>query len=95
MYLSQGMESYKYDEIVRKGVYNSLSDHQMGIFDKKMKSIIGEDNCMRFVDWENFMGLKQEIVIDIMTNKGYVIKTTRKKTTLNPARSQRYYFEQE
>lgn len=95
MYLQQGIESYKFDEIVKKGIYNSIPENKMLQFDKQMKLFIGEDNCMRMSDWQLISGIKEDIVIDIMKNKGYEVKVTRKKTPQNPSRSQRYYFEEE
>jgi len=93
MYLEQGIASYKFDEIVKKGMYSNMSDGKMRAFDKQYELLIGEDNCMKMTDWEQVTGLRQDLVVEIMRNKGYRVLQTRKKTAMNPARSQRYYFE--
>lgn len=95
MYFNMGIDSYKFEEIVAKGIYNNLPKSKIAAIDRIADRTIGEENCMRMTDWEDLTGIPSESFKTIMKNKGYLIKSTRMKTKRNPNRSQRYYFEEE
>lgn len=93
MYLNQGIESYKYNEIVTKGLYNGLSKSQMERLNGVIDRIVGEENCMRINEFELLSGIPIESLKSIMLNKGCEIKQTRLRTKRNPDRNLRYYFD--
>jgi len=95
MYLSEGIDSYRFDDIVMKGIYNNIPRNKINKVDAYVEMVVGEANCMKMTDWEDITGIPRESFKSFMANRGYVIKETRMKTERNPARSQRYYFDVE
>lgn len=95
MYLDKGMENYRFDDIVMKGIYNNIPRSKLSKIDKYVEMVIGEENCMRMIDWEELTGIQLNTFKSFMASKGYVVKETRMKTERNPNRSQRYYFDTE
>jgi len=91
-YLLHGIESYRYDEIVQKGVASAFSQSLLAAIHAVKAQFIGIKNAMRMMDWQTIVGTKEpetlEVLRKVMDSEGYIIKTTRKHGT-----STLYYFE--
>jgi len=96
MYLNEGIESYKYEQIVQKAMINA--EYTVAeMIEANMHQIIGEENAMNMIAWETKIGTGKGNAITLirqyMESHGYVDKTTRKQGNYNPTRDIKHYWE--
>lgn len=98
MYLEYGMESYLYDEVVKKGIINvSYSNTLLQAIHSVKHEFVGEKNAMRNKDWFDKVGMDDPntltVLRKVMEAEGYIVeKGLRKRIGDDTNASQLYYF---
>lgn len=97
MYLEQGMESYKSEQVAQKSVASNYPKGLIGAINEAKYKLIGAENAMLQKGWLSTIGRSEpntlEVLRKIMDSEGYVIDTSiRRKVNKTDANASQLYF---
>lgn len=95
-YLKYGMESYKHEEVARKGIISKYSGGIVGAIQAVKHRFIGAENAMLQKAWFDIIGRTEtntlEVLRKLMDADGYELASVRKKLKTTDAHASQLYY---